>query len=182
MAKAQTFGIDIRLGEHDYRVQPQRHAYLKRELRGFAEGLSDLQDIGVEDVLDLGTDQLYALLAVMIPDLMPKWEWDGYVDPGAAERDEYDREADRSPTAPEIKAALSAAIKVNEFDWVGQLKNFVGPDLIRTQIRASLAQWAAEQQRTSSPDSASLPQPNGESPPMSSGPRDLISPIPTTSG
>lgn len=181
MAKPQTFGIDIRLGEHDYRVQPQRHAYLKRQLRGFAEGLSELQDIGVEDVLDLGTDQLYALLAVMIPDLMPKWEWDGYADPGAAERDEYDREHDHSPTPPEIKAALSAAIKVNEFDWVGQLKNFVGPDLIRTQIRASLAQWAADQARKSSTDSVSLPPPNGGSAPTSSGQSDPIIPGLSTS-
>ena len=172
--KTPTVGIDVQLGEHEYRVQPQRHAYLKRELRGFVEGLSDLGDTSVDDLLDVGTDQFYALLKVLIPDLMPKWEWDGFGSPNAAERDEYEREADRSPTPPEIKGALQAAINVNEFDWVGQLKNFIGPDLIRAQIRAALAQRAAEtardrQTKMSSPLSPSSQPQNGESDPTSSG-------------
>jgi len=173
--KTPTVGIDIQLGEHEYRVQPQRHAYLKRELRKFVENLSSLGETAVDDLLDVGTDQVYKLLAVLIPDLMPKWEWDGYGTPQAAERDEYHQEADRSPTAPEIKGALQAAVQVNEFDWVGQLKNFIGPDLIRAQIRTALAQRAAEaahqrQMKMESPQpSMSSPPQNGESAPTTSG-------------
>ena len=182
--KTPTVGIDIQLGEHEYRVQPQRHAYLKRELRGFVEQLGDLGEIDADNLLDVGTDQFYSLLSVLIPDLMPKWEWDGFASPQAAEADNYERETDRSPTPPEIKGALQAAIHVNEFDWVGQLKNFIGPDLIRAQLRAVLAQRAAEavnkrqQKMPSEPPSTSLPPQNGESAPMSSGTSNPTSPQP----
>ena len=186
--KTPTIGIDVELGEHAYRVQPQRHAYLKRELRSFVDDLSELGETSVDNLLDVGTDQFYALLAVMIPDLMPKWEWDGYpLRRTRPSRDDYERDTDRSPTPPEIKGALQAAINVNEFDWVGQLKNFIGPDLIRAQIRAALAARAAQtlKNKTTTPSSdpsPSSPHQNGESDPTSSGLSVPTDPIAPTSG
>lgn len=176
-------GMDVQLGDHEYRVRPQRHAYLKRQLRAFVESLQQLEDMEVEDLLDIFTAKAYDGLAVFIPDVMPRHEFEGYDSPEAMEQDTYDKERDRSPTAPQIKAAFTAAMTVNDFDWLGQLKNFIGPDLIRAQIRTGMAAWAAERAQKaaaltttgSSKTPANSPPENGASSPESSGTIDPTS-------
>lgn len=177
-------GIDVRLGEHEYRVRPQRHAYLKRELRKFLDSLSQLSDVEASDLLDVVTAKSYTVLKVFIPDLMDEYEFEGYASADAMKRDAYNEDDDRSPTPPEIKAALGAAMTVNDFDWLGQLKNFIGPDLIRAQIRSGMANWAATQasqigtetKTNSSKTSQSSPPQNGASVPESSGTTNPTSP------
>lgn len=191
---AQPTGIDVKLGEHEYRVRPQRHAYLKREIRKFFSSLQELQDMDAENLLDVFTEKAYELLSVFIPDLMERWEFEGFASQDAMERDHYTEDDDRSPEPGQIREALSAAMRVNDLDWVGQLKNFIGTDLLKAQMRAAVAEWAAEQRKptmekealtvdprkNSTTTPASLPPENGASTPESSGTRLPTSPEPQT--
>src|SRR5262245_33000881 len=99
--------------------------------------MQDMTDTG--DVLDLFQGRIYELLQVFIPDLMERWEFEGYASESAMQADDYDEEADRSPDVPQLTDAFRVIAVVNDFSWMGALKNFLGPDLIRAQIRSYLA-------------------------------------------
>src|SRR4051794_10748633 len=106
----------VNLGEHSYHLAPQRIAYLDKKL-GSLQELLDLDLAGGTGGLVQGLGgNAYRLLKVFIPDLMPEWEWQGYGSPTAAERNEYDEEADRSPTFEQIVVAFEGVMAVNRID------------------------------------------------------------------
>ena len=69
---------------------------------------------------------------------------------------DYDPEADRSPTMPEIRGALTEASTVNGFDVLLHLKALVDPQLVRGWMTAQLAEAILE-------NSPSSPSANGTS-------------------
>ena len=184
--KQSGVGIPVELGAHSYRIVPQRTGYLKRKLGAFVGGLEEWSNADIEGAGDLWSlleDRAYELLAILIPDLMPRWEFEGFASQTAADEDQYDEEADRSPTMPQIKTAFVSALQVNDFDWLKHLKNFIGPDLLRAQIRAFLANWTQEQmQSRSSPSLPTPPLTNGESDQTTSGTNGQTSATPQPTG
>lgn len=183
-------GIDVEIGGDTYRVVAQRQGRLTRRLFGdkgiFAslEVFADLeQDASFDSLYELIGGRIYDVLAVFIPDFMPRWQFDGFASATAAEQGQYDEEADRSPTIPEITGALKAAITVNDLDWLGKLKDLVDPKLLRSRLNLAVARMGtgAPEAPESSPPSPSLPQANGESAPTSSGTSDPTPPTPPAS-
>lgn len=187
----------MKLGERELRVVAQRHSRLTRRLFGkegvFAtvEQLTDAMELdatgaGLYELLT-GTlgGKVYELLCVFIPGetsgqpFMPRWEWDGYASQTAADEDQYDEDASREPTIPEIKEALSAAMKVNDLDWLGKIKDLIDPKLLRNQVNLMLARATdqmADRMATDQPEapdsgegSQNSPQLNGASDLTSSG-------------
>jgi hypothetical protein len=171
-------GESITLGDETYLVVPQRHTRLTRRL--FSDGgvfasIQDLTTLNTEEGLDsiigaLG-GKIYEVLEVFIPDLMPRWQFEGYASEQFAADGQYDEEADRAPTVPEIKNALVVAIRVNGLDWIGQLKQLVDPRVLKNQISLTMARMgsaARESRGLGEPSLSSLPQ-NGASEPTSSG-------------
>lgn len=170
------------LGDEEYLVVAQRHARLRRELGKLFQNLGDLGDLEIDSansMLDLVGDKVYDLLAIFIPDLMPKYEFMGYATSEAMEADRYDEEADRSPTQPQIREAIERCLDVNGFDWIGKVKDFIGSDFLRAQLRVRLAEWATSTPTTSTslPNS---PSTNGGSAPTTTGPSEPTSEDETT--
>ena len=154
------------LGEQEYMLVPQRHARLRRQLGGLLSNLGDLGDLEIDSpnaMIDLIGEKVYDLLAIFIPEIMPRYEFMGYASTEAMDADRYDEEADRSPTQPEIIDAVKIGMAENGFDWIGSVKDFIGTDFLRAQLRVRLAQWATDSAtKTSTPLPNSL-SPNGES-------------------
>lgn len=165
---------------HTYTIVQQRHQRIERALIGKDGVLSSLEDLsqvgessGLSDLTSLAGEKLYDVLKVFIPDLMPRWEFRGYGSDEAEARDEYAEHMDRSPSVPQISAAFRAAIDVNGLEFVGKVRDFFGADLIRAQLRAAMATWAAQQReklKTGPGEQPSLPPENGASAPTSSSP------------
>lgn len=186
-------GIDVELGEHEYRIVPQRQARLYRKLFGPKGVVQELQNMdslfGEESSFDsffsVISDRLYAVLLVFIPDLMPEWEFEGYGSPTAAENDEYDDEGDRSPTHPQVIEALQTAVQVNGIGWVKKLSGFFDPAMVRAALTTYIAQQVRAQAETSATEtgteSRSLPPTNGESRQTSSGTSDPTQSTPSAS-
>lgn len=195
-------GIPVELGlgsdgepTHTYYLLPQRHAKLLRRLLGkkgvFSsfEEFADLSradddgEVDFEKFLHVSEGKLYEVLSVFIPDLMPRWEFEGFGSEKHMADDEYDEGMDRSPTGPQIEDAFQAAIQVNGLKWVKKLTGFFDPAIVRAEANAGLARWLRENARPaidgkaeekttetkSSGRSASSPPPNGGSAPTSSG-------------
>lgn len=123
----------VQLGTHRYVVVPQRQARLARAIPAVFDGMGS-QDAGANGLLSMLTERTYDLLRVFIPDLMPRWEWDGYADESAAATDAYDEAADRSPTVVETQAALGKCLEVNGIDRFKLLGNFISPELVRAVL------------------------------------------------
>ena len=141
----------VELGKHSYEVQPQRMGYLERHL----SGLTDLINLDVEDgniIAALG-DKAHSVLAIFIPGLMPEWEWKGYASQTAAEHNQYDEEADSSPTFDQIVTAFEVAMKVNRLDLFKHLGKLVGTDFLRAAVRKAIADSLMETSPSSSPPS-----------------------------
>lgn len=148
----------VQLGAHRYVVVPQRQARLKRQVPAIFAGLGTGD---ARDVLSVLSDRAYDLLRVFIPDVMPKWEYDGYRSESAADSDTYDEDADQSPTHKQVQDALGVCLEVNGIDKFRLLGNVISPDLIRALMTQRVADLAIG-------NSPSLPAPNGEPPSMTS--------------
>jgi hypothetical protein len=101
------------------------------------------------------SSESYRVLSVLIPELpkaIPLYEWEGYADQEAMDNDQYEEEADRSPTTAEIVDAFETAIMVSGADRLGKIVN-----LVQMGVEGQAAMSAAT---PSSPDS---PGSNGES-------------------
>lgn len=164
--------VEITLGEHTIPVYAQRHAYLINRL---GRVLADLQEtagnIETADVLAYVQAHAYELLCALMPNLdkrLPEYEFRGYGSREAMDAGEYDEQADRSPTLPEIREALTRASEVNGFDVFVHLKGLVDPKLLRGWVSAQLAEAI-------SPTLPSSPSANGESASTSS-----MTPAPTS--
>lgn len=132
--------VHVQLGDHPYPVYAQRIGYLENKLGRWLNRLmsSSLADDGAA-VVDLLGDNVYTVLKVFYPQLMPEHEFRGYSSQDAYERKEYEPEADRSPSVPELEAAFVAAFKANRFDLGKHLGKLVDPELIRATINARVA-------------------------------------------
>lgn len=137
----------VALGEHIYEVVPQKLGRLKRQLGHTLDNLAD-STVERDNFLGMIGDQAYTILAVFIPDLMPKWEWDGYGSESAADEDLYDESGDRSPDADQIVTAFQVAMKVNRLDLFKHLGQIVDPSMLRDVARDAVTRMG-----NSSPDS-----------------------------
>lgn len=151
--------VEIQLGEHSYTLVPQRHAYLQHKLGEKLGSLGDVEPIAGAAMLGQLTGQVYELLKVFIPNLMPRWEFEGFGSPGAMEEGKYEEEADRSPTPDQIITAFEMAMKINRLDLVKHLKEIVGTDFLVAQMRVMIGEATAK----ALDGSQTSPSPNGES-------------------
>lgn len=161
----------IALGRHTYTVIAQRHAYLQRTLGPKVAELGEL-DVNAGNAATAVAGGLHSTLSIFIPDLMPEWEWNGYASPTAADADDYDAEADNSPTVDQMVIAVEAVAEVNRLDLLKHLKGLVGPDFrkaIWARAEVELTQFIAS---TGEPASERSPSQSGESPSMNGGTSD----------
>lgn len=126
-------------------------------------------------MLDQVLEKAYDFLALFIPEMMPRWEFEGYGAPSAFENKEYDEAADRSPSPDQIIDAFEAALRVNRLDLVKHLKAWVGEEYLRAQIQVAISEMtmrSLESSRTSASEngeSASTSSTTPEQPPTLSG-------------
>src|SRR3954454_24556443 len=107
----QPQGRPVKLGEHEYIVFPQKIGYLMNKLGPRLQEALEAEIDGVGGVKLAGV-KAHDVLSVFIPDLMPAHEFLGYTSEESLVADEYDEHADKSPDAPQIEAAFTAAKEV----------------------------------------------------------------------
>jgi hypothetical protein len=169
---------EVTLGEHTVPVYAQRHAYLANRLGKFVDSLSERTDRfgDADNFFVVLQDFSYELLCMVIPTLakrMPEYEFRGFSSREAMEAGDYDEQADKSPTVPEIKQAFAVAARVNGFDALGQLRGLVDPKLARAWVTAQLADLASQTSQTSpSANGASVSTSSGTTPPTSTPSED----------
>lgn len=160
----------VLLGQAEFDVIDQPHAYLLHELSGIlGRVLEQGGSLDGDDLIRFLGDGAYDVLAVFLPDLskrIPRHEFAGYPSRSAQDAGEYDEEfARRTPSLPQIARALDAAVEVNGREYFAKVFGFVDPKLVRAVITERLA-------ASLSTRSASLPPASGESPLTSSGDND----------
>jgi hypothetical protein len=124
-------GVDVELGDYEYHVVAQRIGYLRSKFGVALSGL-DTADLSSGNIIELLGDRVYAVLAVFIPDVMPKYEFLGYATEEALQADEYNPDYDHSPSATQVKDALMKGAEVNEIDLLKHLGKLIGPEIMRT--------------------------------------------------
>jgi hypothetical protein len=165
---------EVQLGDVVVPVYPQRIAYLENRLGRTVREFVEAGGIDTSDFAKWLGSRTYSVLAALIPSLpsrMPEHVFRGYPTPEAYAAADYDPEADRSPTFPEIVDAFDMAVKVNRFDLLGNLKSLVDPTVLRRMMSAELA--------TRYTSSRSSTPPPGDSDPTSSTTPDPTSTDPT---
>jgi len=159
-------GVDVSLGEQTYHVVPQRIGYLRTKFGVVLQGL-DTTDLATGNILEFLGDRAYGVLAVFIPDIMPKYEFLGFATLEALEADEYNPDYDKSPSATQIKEALLKGAEVNEIDLLKHLGKLIGPELLQTWVQTLMIDSMKASLQTSV-------EPNGDTTGTMSG---LSSPI-----
>jgi hypothetical protein len=165
-------GTEITLREHKLLVLPQSIGYLSHKLGPRLKEIleTDLDGLDGVDVLTAKTYETLAVFIPSLPDTIPLYEFLGYASTEAMEAKRFDEEADRSPTAPQVKAAFDAAFKVNGGEVLASLKALLGPAItekVMALVTASVAEKFPSKIRESSQIS---PSTSGESASMSSSP------------
>jgi hypothetical protein len=190
-----------------YEVVEQRHARLLRKLFGkkgvfrsvdeftdlarnispdgedapdAEESAADLTARSFEGLVHASEGKLYDVLKVFIPDLMPRYEFEGYGSEGHLDADEYVEEMDRSPSVPQITNAFRVAVQVNDLSWVKRLTGFFDSKMLKAEANLALARMFREARdamegmdlSASGTSSPSLPAGNGTSASTSSGTTD----------
>lgn len=157
---------EITLGEHTLPVYAQRHAYLTNRLGRFLDDLlervGELDTGGIIAALQASS---YELLCALVPNLekrIPEYEYRGFSSREAMDEDIYEEEADKSPTVPEIRAALETAARVNSFDVFKHVMGVLDPSLLRGIVNAQVAEAISQTSQNS-------PSGNGGSPLTTSG-------------
>lgn len=148
-------GPHAKLGEHTYPVYAQRHAYLMNKLGKQAAALASLGEgdslSSVDNAVSMLGERVYGILKVLIPQLMPEYEFRGYATVEAMEKDEYQEEYDKSPSVPEVIDAVQLCLKVNRLDLAAHLGKIVDLDMVRAFVNSQLANsFEATLSRTSS--------------------------------
>lgn len=170
---------EVTLGEQSYLVSPQRIGYLRSKLGVFFNQLSTGGlDFSDGDVINTLGEKVHDVLKVFIPDLMPAWEFHGYATEEDWREGRYDDRYDKSPSPPQVRAAFTAVMEVNELDLLKHLGKIVDLELLRTEIseRVSEAMLTASQQAQSEMSSA---LPTADTPSMTSGTSGPTSDAPT---
>lgn len=125
----------IKLGAYAYEVRPQPIGYLMNELG--PEVMEALEaDLGGVDGLRILGAKTYDVLKVFIPDLMPRHEFLGFesAEALARGREGYDREKDKSPSAPQTTEAFKVVKRVNGGEVLDALKAVVSPEMLRKGV------------------------------------------------
>jgi hypothetical protein len=171
----------VKLGQHEYVVVAQRHAYLQRKLGPQVSEALNLSGSDAQAIIKSSTVGYHGLLNVFIPDLMPLWEWEGYASETAMESDQYDEQADKSPTIDEMVTAFQAVATVNRLDLLGKLKDLIGglagPDFfsgslgkaLRARMEVEGIKLLTNVETTGESASESSPAPSGEPPQRNGG-------------
>lgn len=136
---SSTYHID--LGDEVLEVVPQKLGYLKHRLGDALGDLAERSFDGADDVLSILGDQAYEVLGVFIPQLhdqLPKWKWDGYASPTAAEQGQYDVDGDNSPDADQLVTAFQIVMKANKIDLFKHLGKLVDPTVGRAFLTERL--------------------------------------------
>jgi hypothetical protein len=158
----------VKLGEYELPVPEQRIGRMENQGKSFVDGLLavDIQELLDRDdlggaLLALGRERAYDALCMVVPALskrMARWEFAGYSSAEAMDAGEYDEDADKSPTWPEITAAFRSAKEVNQFDFLDGLKSFVkglyekaDPTLVGQAINVGLAEMVSRGLPNSAP-------------------------------
>jgi hypothetical protein len=162
-------GTPVVLGDHTYTVYPQRIGYLENRL---GKWISTLTNANVEgdDILAMLGDQVYGLLKVFIPKLMPYHEFRGFPSVADMESGNYDEAADASPSPDQIVVAFEVVTAVNRFDLFKHVGKLVDPHLLRAQATAMVAERltgpsSVIESSTTTPDTTSTS--SGTTPPTS---------------
>lgn len=158
---------------------------------------SDVAAETFEGLITASEGKLYDLLSVFIPNLMPRWEFEGYGSEGHYERDEYVDELDRSPSVPQINTAFETAVQVNGLRWVKKVLGFFDSKMLRAEANLALQRGfgvmrenmdtilatpgQAKEISPTGSDSPSSPVGNGASASTSSGTTDPTPPEPSES-
>lgn len=162
--------VEVTLGEHTIPCVAQRHAYLENRLGRFFDSLTKIDTDGLSGD-DVGNslakmfgEQTYDALCVFLPALakrMPRYEFAGYGSADAMQAGEYDEDADKSPTFPQIVAAFEMAMKVNRFDVFKGVLAKLDPTMVGRMLNVAAAETTLKLSQNS-------PPPSGESDSMSS--------------
>src|SRR3982751_2876901 len=96
----------VHLGDETYLVVAQRHAYLKRRLAGVIDSLSASSAEDAGGLMEVIGSRVYEVLKAFIPDFMPRWKFEGFATEQAYIAEEYDEQADRSPSYAEQFEAI----------------------------------------------------------------------------
>lgn len=158
--------MEVTLGSVTVPVVPQKHAYLRERLGpAFRAAFDGAENLTVDHVLEWAGDGVYTILCALIPALpsrMPAFVFAGYHSAEAQAAGEYDPALDESPSIPEIRNAVTLALKVNGIDELMSLgKGLIDPRLFRAILNQKLAEIAdSPTPSTGSPTSPSL---SGES-------------------
>jgi hypothetical protein len=120
----------VRLGDKDVPVYPQRIGYILNKLNSIggllAEAAAGGQEVTPHRIVMLAGDSIYDVMLIFVPMMskrLPVWEFNGFKDEASMESGEYDEEFDRSPEVPQLVEAIRASIRVNE---LGPLLNQLG--------------------------------------------------------
>lgn len=162
----------VQIAGERYEVLPQRIGRLRRKLTLIATAFSAMGEEGTEGAIDSAGTQLHELIRVFVPDFMPEYQFEGYASETAREQDQYDEQADRSPSLPELIELFEAVYQVNGAERLMRLvTGVVDPKVVRQIIRNEMVNWSLRR----SDASPTLPSPNGES-----GSTPSTTPEPTT--
>ena len=151
-------GLPVTLGDREYRLQAQRIGRIRHSIQSITAVFGEENATEVDD-------QLYDFFRVFIPDLDPKWKLMGYASAEAQEAGEYDSDADKSPTPPQIADAIEAIFQIHGGQRLMRvLKGLVDTEALKEMISIEVKRAQRDRLRKSL-SSASA---NGESGPTSS--------------
>jgi hypothetical protein len=135
--------------------------------------LDELQHLGtldteanVDSLIALLGGQTYGALCALIPNLparMPEHAFRGYASEAAMAAGDFDEDAaERAPSMRQIREAFQAAVTVHGLDFLGLVKQWADPQILRPAINVRVAEWI-------SGTSLSSPSENGATTPAASG-------------
>jgi hypothetical protein len=154
-------------------------------------------DAGADDILGIIGSNAYNLLELLIPGLMPRYEFEGYSsqqaydDDHVSDEDVLDESGEpivfepdgpdnvaASPTNDEILTAIERAAAVNRLDLVKHLRGLVGADFLGLIVKRAMLEFAQSSLPSGSPSSptSTATEPSSETPSPSSEPTSTDSP------
>lgn len=169
---------EIEIGDEKYTIVPQRIGRLKKHLGREFTSLAEMDfDGGLATFVAESLERAHRLLKVMIPDLMPVWEFCGYRSEEAMEADDYHDDGKQyGPTVPQVVHAIEEVMRVNRLDLLKHLGKFLDLNLLKAYANKAVAEAMAGETTkpmTTLPSSSSTTGP--PTPSMMSGMTDPTS-------
>ena len=164
----------VQLGEHNYPVYPQRIGRIENRIGRWLNDLVKTQVSGdTAGLVDMLGANVYDVLAVFIPRLMPLYEFRGYGSQDEFDRRDYDESKDASPSVPEIREAFATVLRVNAFDLfahLGKVRAVIDTEFLKALLTARVAAVldsgpSLTESATTTPPTTSTP--SGTTPPTS---------------